>query len=185
MISPSPIPETVQVPAGALSVSIPVSIVKDTVEEGSETVVLTLEPGDDYVLSNPTHTHTVTLTDAEEVSWGTTTLSAVEGGGTQTMGIHVNQPLSADLTIQLYPAGDGNARGGLHHCGRQLPGPGAARSPFPQGTPPFTRVDFPIAILNDSVQENDETIILTITSSPQLRHWQSVQGHGDDLRTGL
>ncbi len=156
---------TVQVPAGALSVSIPVSIVKDTVEEGSETVVLTLEPGDDYVLSNPTHTHTVTLTDAEEVSWGTTTLSAVEGGGTQTMGIQVNQPLSADLTISYTLQGTATPGEDYTIAGANYR-TGSGTFTIPSGTPPFTRVDFPIAILNDSVQENDETIILTITSSP-------------------
>ena len=164
----------VQVPAGAFSVSIPVSIVNDTVEEGSETVVLTLEPGDHdvpssptytYVLSSPTPTHTITITDAEEVSWGTTTLSGVEGGGTQTMGIHVNQPLAADLTVHYTLQGTATPGEDYTIAGANY-NTASGTFTIPSGTPPFTRVDFPIAILNDSIPENDETIILTITSGP-------------------
>ena len=166
----------VQVPAGAFSVSIPVSIVNDTVEEGSETVVLTLEPGDHdvpssptptptYVLSSPTPTHTITITDAEEVSWGTTTLSGVEGGGTQTMGIHVNQPLAADVTFHYTLQGTATPGEDYTIAGANY-NTASGTFTIPSGTPPFTRVDFPIAILNDSIPENDETIILTITSGP-------------------
>ncbi len=155
----------VQVPAGAFSVSIPVSIVNDTVEEGSETVVLTLEPGDRHVLSSPTPTHTITITDAEEVSWGTTTLSSVEGGGTQTMGIHVNQPLAADLTVHYTLQGTATPGEDYTIAGANY-NTASGTFTIPSGTPPFTRVDFPIAILNDSIPENDETIILTIASAP-------------------
>ena len=166
----------VQVPAGAFSVSIPVSIVNDTVEEGSETVVLTLEPGDHdvlssptptytYVLSSPTPTHTITITDAEEVSWGTTALSGVEDGGTQTMGIHVNQPLAADLTVHYTLQGTATPGEDYTIAGANY-NTASGTFTIPSGTPPFTRVDFPIAILNDSIEENDETIILTIASGP-------------------
>ncbi len=157
----------VQVPAGASTVSIPVSIVNDMVEEGRETVVLTLEPGDHHVLStDPPPIHTITIIDAEgEVSWGTTTLSVVEGGGTQTMGIHVNQPLAADLNIDYTLRGTATPGEDYTIAGANYKTRSGTFT-IPSGTPPFTRVAFPIAILNDSIRENDETIILTITSSP-------------------
>ena len=155
---------TVQVPAGATSVSIPVSIMEDRMEESRETVILTLEDGEGYLVdSSAATTHTLTVSDGVEVAWGTTTVSAMEGEGWRNLALQVNQPRSTPLIVSYTLGGTATPGQDYRIAGSNT----TARTgmfTLPAGTPAFTTVEFPIEIMGDSVPDNGETIVVTITA---------------------
>ena len=154
---------TVQVPAGAISVSIPVSIMEDRMEERMETVILTLEDGEGYLVDSSATTHTLTVIDGVEVGWGTTTVSAVEGEGLRNLALQVNQPRSTPLTVS-YTLGGTATPGEDYRIAGANTTTRSGTFTIPAGTPAFTTVDFPIEIMGDSVPDNGETIVVTITA---------------------
>ena len=155
---------TLQVPAGATSVSIPVSIMEDRMEESRETVILTLEDGEGYLVdSSATTTHTLTVIDGVEVGWGTTSVSAVEGEGLRNLALQVNQRRSTPLTVS-YTLGGTATPGEDYRIAGANTTTRSGTFTIPAGTPAFTTVDFPIEIMGDSVPDNGETIVITITA---------------------
>ena len=154
---------TVEVPAGAISVSIPVSIMEDRMEERMETVILTLEDGEGYLVDSSATTHTLTVIDGVEVGWGTTSVSAVEGEGRRNLALQVNQRRSTPLTVS-YTLGGTATPGEDYRIAGANTTTRSGTFTIPAGTPAFTTVDFPIEIMGDSVPDNGETIVITITA---------------------
>ena len=154
---------TVEVPAGAISVSIPVSIMEDRMEERRETVILTLEDGEGYLVDSSATTHTLTVIDGVEVGWGTTSVSAVEGEGRRNLALQVNQRRSTPLTVS-YTLGGTATPGEDYRIAGANTTTRSGTFTIPAGTPAFTTVDFPIEIMGDSVPDNGETIVITITA---------------------
>ena len=154
---------TVQVPAGAISVSIPVSIMEDRMEERMETVILTLEDGAGYLVDSSATTHTLTVIDGVEVGWGTTSVSAVEGEGLRNLALQVNQRRSTPLTVSYTLGGTATPSEDYRIAGANTT-TRTGTFTIPAGTPAFTTVDFPIEIMGDSVPDNGETIVITITA---------------------
>ncbi|MYI26028.1 MAG: hypothetical protein F4109_11425, partial [Gammaproteobacteria bacterium] len=107
---------TVSIPSGAATAIIPVTINDDSIDENSETVVLTLTDGADYTLG-AVKIHTLTITDNDDpapdpevsVSAG----GAVTEGGKASFTVSASPAPSAplDVTLTVAQSGDVAASG--------------------------------------------------------------------------
>ena len=147
---------SVTVPADRGVVYIPVTINMDDNSEPAETVVLTLRAGSDYNVGDDTHILTIQSNDQPVIAFSTASASVRESAGTHRVVIDVDPAPHEDLTIRYSIAA----------------GPGAATSPVDytiansgtvtarRGT---SRVEIPISIKDDSLNEATETIMLSLT----------------------
>ena len=147
---------TISVPANSSSVSIPVAITDDSVNESSETIILTLTPGAGYKIgAAPEHTLTITDNDMPEVAFALASASVGEDAGTYNVRVNVNPAPVADLALSYNLTGSAIK--------------GADYSIVNSGTVTVTAtdasVDIPIILIDDSADEINETVILTLTSS--------------------
>ena len=152
---------TVAVPGGATSVDIPVAITDDTANENDETVILTLTQGSGYTVGSP-NSHTLTITDNDDVvppppttpvaSFASAASSAAESAGTRNLTVNLSPAPQTAITVS-YGIG-GSAVGGSDYTA--LSGTVAVSGGA-------TSVDIPVAITDDTANENDETVILTLT----------------------
>ena len=146
---------TVTASEGATSVTIPISIIDDGVSEPDETVVLTLRPGSDYNLdATRVHTLTILANDLPLVFFGAGDARVDESTGVYRAVITL-EPASHENLIINYTVG-GTATAGGDYTIRNS-GSVTARA----GT---KRVEIPFTILDDRVSEDEETIILTLSS---------------------
>ena len=94
---------SVTIPAGANGVDLPVTIINDTIQEGTETIILTLTPGS-YAAGN---TETLYIADNETVSqsvlFTATGSRAAESAGTVsipvTLGVVATAPVTVDYVL--------------------------------------------------------------------------------------
>ena len=152
---------TVAVSGGATSVDIPVAITDDTADENDETVILTLTQGSGYTVGSP-NSHTLTITDNDGVvppppttpvaSFASAASSAAESAGTRNLTVNLSPAPQTAITVS-YGIG-GSAVGGSDYTA--LSGTVAVSGGA-------TSVDIPVAITDDTADENDETVILTLT----------------------
>ena len=167
---------TITIPAGTLAyerILLPIEILNDGVSDDGETIIVNILDASDYsYLAVTPRQLALEISEVAgrglgemppAVSWGTTTAFAVEDQGTQIVGIQVNQPLSADLTINYTLRGTATPGVDYTIAGAN-PITRMGTFVIPAGTPAATSVDFPIAILNDGVSDDGETILLTIAS---------------------
>ena len=146
---------TVTVPAGATTATIPVTIVDDSAPESSKTVVLTLAGGSGYSAVNP-GTHTLTILDNDPaMSFASASQSAGEGSGTHDVGVTLGKAPTSDITVKYTV--DGTAT------------PGADFTIASSGTVTVlagaTTATIPVTLLDDTVGEGDETVVLTLAAS--------------------
>ena len=87
----------------------------------------------------------------------------MEGEGLHNLALQVNQPRATPLTVS-YTLG-GTATPGQDY---RIAGANATTRTgtftIPAGTPAFTTVEFPMEIMGDSVLDNGETIVVTLTA---------------------
>ena len=162
---------SVQASANATSVNIPVSITDDALVEDAETVVLTLASGTGYTVGSPS-AHTLTITDndndndsggggggggggAPSVSFETTLSGAAEDAGTQNVQVNLSPAPQSSITI-AYTVG-GTALSGADKDYTPLSGSVSAAANA-------TSVNIPLTLADDMLDENDETVVLTLTS---------------------
>ena len=167
------LPGSVQAGANATSVIIPVSITDDALVEDAETVVLTLNSGTGYTVGSPS-AHTLTITDndndndndsgggggvggggAPSVSFETTLSGAAEDAGTQNVQVNLSPAPQSSITI-AYTVG-GTALSGADKDYTPLSGSVSAAANA-------TSVNIPLTLADDMLDENDETVVLTLTS---------------------
>ncbi len=164
------LPGSVQAGANATSVIIPVSITDDALVEGAETVMLTLASGTGYTVGSPS-AHTLTITDndndsggggggvggggAPSVSFETTLSGAAEDAGTQNVQVNLSPAPQSSITI-AYTVG-GTASSGADKDYTPLSGSVSAAANA-------TSVNIPLTLADDMLDENDETVVLTLTS---------------------
>ncbi len=146
---------TFSVPANTSSVSIPVAITDDSVNESSETIILTLTPGAGYNIgAAPEHTLTITDNDTPEVAFALASASVGEGAGSYNVRVNVNPAPVTDLALSYNLTGSAIK--------------GADYSIATSGTVTVVAtaasVDIPIMLIDDSADEINETVILTLTS---------------------
>ena len=147
---------SVTVTAEQAVVRIPVTINMDETSEPAETVELTLRAGSDYNVGENTHILTIQSNDQPEIAFSTASATVRESAGTYRAVIDVEPAPHEDLTIRYSIAA----------------GPGAATSPVDytiansgtvtarRGT---SRVEIPISIKDDSLNEATERIMLSLT----------------------
>ena len=150
---------TVDVTVGATSVNIPITVTDDNDDETDETIILTLTSGTGYTVGSA-NVHTLTITDNDEtvitpeVAFASTSNSVAEDAGTQNVAVNLSPAAPAGGVTLNYTIG-GTATGGSDYT---------SLSGTVDVTAGATSVNIPVVITDDSADEGDETIILTLTS---------------------
>ena len=145
---------TVSVPKGTTTATIPVKLIDDGVNENDETVVLTLTTGSGYQVGSPdTHTLTIAANDPPTASFASASQSAGEGSGTSNVTVNLSPAPASGITLQ-YTVG-GTATSGSDYT------PLSGTVSVPADT---TTATIPVTIIDDSVRENDETVVLTLAA---------------------
>ena len=150
---------TVSVTAGATSVNIPVVITDDNADEGNETIILTLTGGTGYTVGGA-NVHTLTITDndgtvvaAPEITFASASNSVDEDAGTHNVAVNLSPAApSGGLTLNYGFGGTAARNTDYTSSGTVSVTAGA------------TSVNIPVVITDDSADEEDETIILTLQS---------------------
>ena len=147
---------SVTVPAGAVTATIPVAVLDDSDPEGEETVVLTLTRTEGHRKVSPsTHTLTIAPSDGPPVMTMASFATASQSVGGET-GTH-------DVTVNLNPAPQSNIT--LHYTVGGSATPGSDYTAL-QGTLAVSAgavmATIPVTLLADNVQENRETVVLTL-----------------------
>lgn len=88
------------IPAGASGVNVPISVINDTVAEGTETIILTINPGP-YSVGNSA---TLYLADndsiSQTVSFTSTGSRAPENAGTVSIPVTLGSPAAAPVSVE-------------------------------------------------------------------------------------
>ena len=151
---------TVTIAEGTNSANIPVAINDDSATESAETVILTLTGGTGYTLGSP-KVHTLTITDNDgagqpAASFDSGSSSAAEGAGTRNVRVNLSPAApSGGLTLAYGVSGTATAGSGNDFTIRN-----SGTLSVTAGT---TTADIPVAINDDSTEEGDETVVLTLT----------------------
>ena len=146
---------TVTVAKGATTATIPVTIVDDTEGESGETVVLKLTGNAGYKVASP-GTHALTIADNEpRVSFASASQSVDEGSGTRDVGVTLDKAPTSDITVKY-------TVGGTATAGSDFTIADSGTVTVPAGA---TTATIPVTIVDDSVQEGSETVVLKFTGS--------------------
>ncbi len=148
---------SVSVSANVSSVNIPVVITDDTADENDETVILTLSDGDGYTLGTA-KTHTLTINDNDDpppipvVSFSSSSSSMNENGGTRNVQVNLSPTPASGITV-TYTVGGSATRGTDYTTSGSV-----------SVSANVSSVNIPVVITDDTADENDETVILTLSS---------------------
>ena len=145
---------SVSVKSGATTATIRVAIADDRVAESPETVVLTLSAGTGYTLGG-VNAHTLTIADDDpslRVTFASAASTAREVSGTHDVTLNLRPVPAADITL-FYTVG-GTATSGTDYTA--LSGTVAVSAGDRTAT-------VPVAIIDDSVEDSGETVVLTLT----------------------
>ena len=154
---------TVSVPGGSTFVNIPVVITNDNAQENNETIVLTLNNGSGYNVGTTNAVHTRTITDDDTPStpvadFAAATSTVGEASGLTNVRLNLNPAPTGTITVNYTLSGSATRGTDYTISG----GSGASRTVSVPGGSTF--VNIPVVITNDSTQENNETIILTLNN---------------------
>ena len=145
---------TVSVAPGVSRVNLPIKIIDDEIEDGGETVVLTLEGGSDYTVGNLSR-HTLTITNDDkppEATFAAASSTAGEGAGPHDIRINLSPLPTSGITIG-YRVG-GSATAGSDYTTLS----GSVTVLADTGS-----VAIPVTIADDKEVESSETVVLTLT----------------------
>lgn len=153
---------SVVIPAGLNHATITVTPIDDITPETSESVILTLSPGQGYTVSSTAGTASVNIADDEPVVGIAKTSDAAEGGANGTFTVAYFPPaLNRDITVDLTYSGTATA--------------GDYTSSASSGTPSAVIIKagefsstVTIAAIDDTTPEGTETVIATITPKPAI-----------------
>jgi len=147
---------TLVIPAGQTSGSIPVTLVNDTAAEGNESVTVSLSSPVNAVIGAVAQGG-LTIVDDDGlplVEFASATSSALENGGARTISVVLSAPVPSNVQVS-YTVGGGTATSGVDYN-------------LSNGTviftPNQTTASIPIGVLGDSIDEDDETVIVTLSS---------------------
>ncbi len=151
---------TVPVKAGTAQAILPVTIANDSAAESPETVVLTLTAGTGYTVGSAS-THTLTIADDDPsltVSFASDASTAREASGTHAVTLNISPAPEANLTLVYTVSGTATPDADY----TALPGTLAV-------SPGTTSVSLPVAIIDDSVEDSGETVVLTLSAGAGYR----------------
>ncbi len=147
----------VDVSVGDKTVEIPVAIVDDSAVEVSETVVLTLQGGAAYTLGAATvHTLTIQDNDKPAVSFASASSSASEAAGMRNVTANLDQAAVSDFTLAYTISGTATQGDDYEIAGATS---NSGTVDVPAGA---TTAAIPVALVDDSVVEDSETVVLTL-----------------------
>lgn len=141
---------------GSTSDTFDVAIFEDTTDENDETVILTLTNAISGTVGTP-NPATLTIIDNDgepTINFPASEFSVGEGDGTATLTVTLSNPSDFPITVD-YETGDGTATAGEDYV---------AASGTLTFTPGVTTTTFTVDITNDTLDENDETVLLTLTN---------------------
>ena len=145
---------SVTVSRGTTTATIPVTLIDDSLKEGSETIVLKLTGSAGYKVTSP-GTHTLTVLDDETptMSFASASQSVDEGSGTHDVEVRLDPAPTSEITLSYTV--DGTATSGSDYTAL------SGTLSVPKGA---TTATVPVAVIDDSVHENGETVVLTLTA---------------------
>jgi hypothetical protein len=146
------------IPANSRTASVSFQVVQDSVAEPNETVVLTLAEPAGARLDGQT-AETITITDDDgtvlpTVAFAAATSTAAESAGTVSIPVALSAVATTPVTVAVTVGG---TAGGDDVSG--IP----ASVTIPAGS---RTAAIPVTVINDTVHESDETVVLTL-ASPQ------------------
>ncbi|MES2682389.1 MAG: Calx-beta domain-containing protein [Pseudomonadota bacterium] len=143
---------TVEIPAGAGAITVPVSPLSDFLLEGNETVVLNLSAGSTYVPGTPA-SGTVSITDIPPpvITVQATDADASESGDTGLFTISRSDSTATALSVQLAISGSASSETDYN--------PISSAVDFPAGS---SVVTITITPLDDRLPETSETVVLQV-----------------------
>jgi uncharacterized repeat protein (TIGR01451 family) len=133
-----------------------VTILEDTTDEADETVIMTLTNAISGTVGTP-NPATLTIIDNDgepTINFPTPNFSVGEADGTSTITVTLSNPSDFPITVD-YETGDGTATAGDDYV---------TASGTLTFTPGVTTTTFTVDIINDVLDENDETVLLTLTN---------------------
>ncbi len=156
---------SISVSGGNTSVNIPVAITDDSADEPNETVILTLTNGSGYNVGGA-NAHTLTITDNDDppppatpvATFASASATAAESAGTQNVTVNLNPAPSANITVNYSLSGAATL--GTDYTISGVTSSNGSISVSGGNT----SVNIPVAIADDSADEPNETVILTLTS---------------------
>lgn len=170
---------TVVIPAGQNSVILPVTVANDQIIEGAETLIVTLGGGSSanftYTVSSTNGNATANIADDDNTAANlvltvTKTADAAEPGANGAFSISLPAGITSSRNIALtYTIGAGTATPGTDYTAIT----GAITIPAGQNS-----VSVPVAVINNTVIEPVETVILNISSGNDTQHSYTVTGGG-------
>ncbi len=141
-----------------------VATVDDVEDEPDGSLTATVEPGDGYSPHPTNEAASVEVTDNDdppvtlEVAFASATTRAAENAGTQEVSVTLAPPPTAALTLTYTTGGTATAGAGNDYT---LPPAGILSVAANQAT-----VTIPVALRDDHVAEEPETVILTLIDGP-------------------
>ncbi|MCY4174075.1 MAG: fibronectin type III domain-containing protein, partial [Cyanobacteria bacterium MAG CAR3_bin_5] len=152
---PGPFPLTI--PAGETEITQSITILDDNYQESDETFNVFLylaNPPGDLVLDTSSATVTILDDDAPRVSFAAASSTVAESGGTQNVAVAISPAPTAEITVSYTVGGTA-----VEDTDFSITGSGTVTVPANTGS-----VNIPVAITDDNVDENGETVILTLSS---------------------
>ncbi|MEQ1750115.1 MAG: Calx-beta domain-containing protein, partial [Prosthecobacter sp.] len=148
---------SVIIPAGAKGAYASIFMLGDSLAEGTETVILNLAPGTGYSFGTASATGYIydaqSASTARILSFANATSSNVEGAGTVLVPVTLDAPSASTVTVN-YDVTGGTALGsGIDF---------AMSSGVLTFAPGDTLKNIPVMVLDDSVDEADETVVITL-----------------------
>ncbi len=141
---------------GQTFITIPLTILDDTIAEAGETVTLTLSTPVGVVLStSTTHTFTITDDDTPLVSITASDATATENGDTGAFTISRSGPTTAALSVNFTRSG--TATSGSDYTA--IASPGSVTIPAGQAS-----ADVTVTPLDNTTPETPETVVLTLSA---------------------
>ena len=143
--------KTVSLSSGSGTITVPT--VNDSLDEANGSVTVTLNTGTGYSVHNSDGADTVTVTDDDmtEVSFAAAASSAAEGSGPRTVRVNLSPVPATALTLNYTVSGTATSGSDYTSIGTSVSVPSGSSS-----------VNISVPILNDSADEVDETVIITL-----------------------
>jgi hypothetical protein len=153
---------TATITAGSTSTNIVLVIAEDALDETNETVIVTLSssPSNASVGTNTVHTHTITDDDgAPTVAFNAISSNGTEAAGTQNLAVGLSAASGQDVTVYYTVTGGTATTTGAATGVDYTLANGTATI-----TAGSTSTNIVLAIVEDALDETDETVIVTLSN---------------------
>lgn len=167
---------TLAFPAGTTQQTITVTITNDTLDEDDETLLVALANPTNATLSAQAKVHTLTITDDDApptLEFQQAASTASEGTATHAVGLKLSAPSGRTVQFSLSRSGTSTT------ADLTLP---ATTFSIPPGATTFS---FDATVIDDAIDDDDETAILTLTglvnatAGPQATHTITITDNDD------